>query len=77
MDSVDTELIKAIETRLHVTATESSKISELNLDSIKTADFLSELEYEFDVRFDQDVFDVETVADLAAYIRERLPEPSQ
>ncbi|MDH3316723.1 MAG: acyl carrier protein [Gammaproteobacteria bacterium] len=77
MDSIETELIMVIEARLRVNTTVSSKISELNLDSIKTADFLSELEDEFDVRFDQDVFEVETIADLAAYIRERLRETSQ
>lgn len=77
MESIETELVKVIKSRLHVTAAISSKISELNLDSIKTADFLSELESEFDVRFDQDVFEVETIADLAEYIRDRLPETSE
>ncbi len=77
MESIETELVKVIKSRLHVNAAISSKISELNLDSIKTADFLSELESEFDVRFDQDVFEVETIADLAEYIRDRLPETSE
>ncbi len=76
MDRVETELVKLMETRLHVTPAMTSKLTELNLDSIKTADFLRELEFKFDVQFDQEVFELETVADLAAYIRERLTETS-
>jgi len=76
MDRVETELLRLMEARLHVTPELSSSLNELNLDSIKTADFLRELEFEFDVQFDQDVFELETVSDLAAYIRERLTETS-
>ncbi len=77
MDRVETELVRFIEARLRVTPAMSSKLTELNLDSIKTADFLRELEFKFDVRFDQDVFELETVGDLAAYIREQLTETSR
>lgn len=77
MDRVETELVNFIKARLHVTPAMSSKLTELNLDSIKTADFLRELEFEFDVRFDQDVFELDTVGDLATYIRDRLTEPSR
>ena len=76
MDRVETELVKLMEARLRVTPTLSSELTELNLDSIKTADFLRELEFEFDVTFDQDVFELDTVGDLAAYIRERVAETS-
>ena len=67
MDRVETELVKVIHARLHATPELSSRITDLNLDSIKTADFLRELEDEFD----------ETVADLAAYIRARRAESSE
>ena len=77
MDRVETELVKVIHARLHATPELSSRITDLNLDSIKTADFLRELEDEFDVTFDQDVFELETVADLAAYIRARRAESSE
>lgn len=76
MDPVETELLRLMEARLRVTPELNSTLTELNLDSIKTADFLRELEFEFDVQFDQDVFELETVADLAAYIRGRLTETS-
>ncbi|MDX1528014.1 MAG: phosphopantetheine-binding protein [Gammaproteobacteria bacterium] len=76
MDRVETELLRLMEARLRVTPELNSNLTELNLDSIKTADFLRELEYEFEVQFDQDVFELETVADLAAYIRRRLTETS-
>jgi len=69
MDRVETELVRVIHTRLRTAPELSSRITELNLDSIKTADFLRALEDEFDVTFDQDVFEVETIADLAACIR--------
>lgn len=77
MDRVETELIRLMGSRLRITPDLSSKLTELNLDSLKTADFLRELEYQFDVRFDQDVFELDTVGELVAYIRERLTEPSQ
>ncbi len=76
MDRVETELLRLMETRLRVTPELNSTLTDLNLDSIKTADFLRELEFEFDVQFDQDVFELETVADLAVYIRARLTETS-
>lgn len=76
MDRVETELLRLMEARLRVTPDLNSNLTELNLDSIKTADFLRELEFEFDVQFDQDVFELETVADLAVYIRARLTETS-
>ncbi len=76
MDRVETELLRLMETRLRVTPDLNSTLTDLNLDSIKTADFLRELEFEFDVQFDQDVFELETVADLAVYIRARLTETS-
>lgn len=77
MDRVETELIRLMESRLRITPDLSSKLTELNLNSLETADFLRELEYQFDVRFDQDVFELDTVGELAAYLRERLTEPSQ
>ncbi len=76
MDRVETKLLKLMEARLGVAPDLSSNLTELNLDSIKTADFIRELEFDFDVQFDQDVFELETVGDLAAYIRERLTETS-
>ncbi len=76
MDRVETELLRLMQARLGVTPEISSNLTELNLDSIKTADFLRELEFEFEVQFDQDVFELDTVGDLAAYIRERLTETS-
>ena len=76
MDRVETKLLRLMDSRLRVTPELSSNLTDLNLDSIKTADFLRELEFEFEVQFDQDVFELETVGDLAAYIRERLTETS-
>lgn len=76
MDKTERKLLSVIESRLGVTPKLSAGISELDLDSIKIADFVRELEDEFGVRFDQDVFEVETIAELAAYIRVRLAESS-
>jgi acyl carrier protein len=77
MDRVESKLLRAIDARLGATPELSSRITELNLDSIKTAEFLRELEDEFDVTFDQDVFELETIADLAAHIRARQTEYSE
>ncbi len=77
MDRVEAELLRVIHARYRITPDLSSRIADLNLDSIKTADFLRQLEDEFDVTFDQDVFEVETIADLATDIRGRLAESSE
>jgi acyl carrier protein len=77
MDRVETGLLRFIKARLWVTPAMSTKLTDLNLDSIKTADFFRELEVEFDVRFDRDVFGPDTVADPAAYVRERVTETSR
>lgn len=77
MDRVEAELLRVIHARYRITPDLSSNIADLNLDSIKIADFLRELEDEFDVAFDQDVFEVETIADLATDIRGRLAESSE
>ncbi len=77
MDRTETRLVEVLNARLGVTPKLSSRISELNLDSLRIFELISELEYEFEARFDQDVLELETIADLAAYIRERQPETSQ
>lgn len=37
------------------------------------AEFITELEDKFDIRVDQDIFDVDSIGALAAYIEIRLP----
>jgi acyl carrier protein len=59
-----------IQERLGVTVDGAHRLASLGLDSLALMDFVAGLEKEFRFRADQDLFDVETVAELAEYIRE-------
>ena len=71
MDEVETRLLKAINARLGASPALPDELTSLGVDSVKMADFIIAIEERFDIRVDQDIWDVETVAELAAYIRTR------
>lgn len=69
-DAVEQRLLALIQERLGVTVEASDRLTSLGVDSLALMDFVADLEKEFGFRGDQDLFDLETVAELAAYIRE-------
>jgi len=71
MDDVETRLLKGIDARLGASPALSDELASLGVDSVKMADFIMTIEEQFDIRVDQDIWDVETVGELAAYIRTR------
>lgn len=60
-----------IQERLGVAVAPADPITSLGVDSLALMDFVAVLEKEFCFRADQDIFDVETVGELADYIGER------
>ena len=72
-DSADIEarLLDTIHVRLGVDAGIDDRLDSLGVDSLRLADFVSDLEKAFGFRADQDIFDVETIRELAAYVHER------
>jgi len=69
-DDVEERLKALIQGRLGVAVEASDELTSLGVDSLALMDFVAGLEKEFGFRADQDLFDVETVAALADYIRE-------
>jgi len=43
----------------------------VGIDSVGMAEMTLELEKRYDIRVDETIFDVDTVADLVSYVRER------
>ncbi len=75
MDEVETRLLEAINARLGASPALPDALTSLGVDSVKMADFIITIEEQFDIRVDQDIWDVNTVGELAAYIRTRqLPD---
>ncbi len=71
MDDIETRLIEAIASRYRHAATPATRLASLGVDSLQMADLVGDLERRFGIEVDQDIFDVETVAQLASYLRER------
>jgi len=68
---IERRIIEAIRARLGREATPGDGLRDLGIDSIDMASFIGEIEDEFRIRVDAEIDDVETVADLAAYVAAR------
>ena len=68
-DALEQRLLELVERRLRVEATLDTPLTGLGVDSLRLADFVTDLERHFDLDADQDLFEVETLGELAAYIR--------
>ncbi len=75
-DDIEARLLASIRQRLHVQARIGDRLADLRVDSLRLAGFVTDLEKAFDIRADQDLFDVETLQELAHYIREKRRERS-
>ncbi|MDX1514277.1 MAG: acyl carrier protein [Gammaproteobacteria bacterium] len=72
---IQTHLLELVRARVGVALTAQDDLARIGLDSLAMADLVRELEDEFGVRFDQDVFEVTTISDLAVYIERLRPTP--
>ena len=71
MDDIESKLTQAIASRYHREVDADTPLSSLGVDSMQMADLVGDIETRFGIAVDQDIFDAETVRQLAAYIRER------
>lgn len=70
-DDVERRLLEWLEARRGRPVAADARLDALGIDSVEMAGVLRELEGAFDIRVDETVFDVDTVRDLARYVRER------
>jgi acyl carrier protein len=71
MDSIEIELRRALEEETGRRPRATDPLSDLGLDSLRMAELATRLEDQFGVRVDEELLDVDTVADLTHYIRSR------
>ena len=71
MDELQAALCDAIRERFGESAQADTRLAALGVDSMQMADLDELIERRFGVEVDQDLFEVETVAELADYIRAR------
>jgi len=69
-DALEQRLLALVHDRLGVAAQLHTPLTALGVDSLRLADFVTDLERHFDLDADQELFEVETLGELAAYIRE-------
>ena len=71
MDEVESALVEDIRRRYGRVVQSDTPLSTLGVDSMQMADLVGDIEREFGIEVDQDIFDAETVGELAAYVRGR------
>lgn len=70
-EHIEKRLLSAVNDELGVDAQPGDSLDRLGVDSLRLAEFVLELEKSFGFRADQDIFEVETLSELARYIEER------
>ncbi len=73
-DSIETEIIAALRRELRRDVCITDSLGSLALDSLRMAQLATELEARFRIRVDEELLDVETVEELAEYVRSRTEQ---
>ncbi len=71
MSSVETRLLEALAAQTGSAPRRCDDLAALGIDSVEMAGFIGELERQFDIRVDEEIFDVVTVEDLIRYVESR------
>jgi acyl carrier protein len=71
MDAVEETIITYLRQTVGGDPRPSDRLSLVGVDSVGMAELTFELEKRFGIRVDDDVLDLETISELATYIRER------
>jgi len=71
MNSIDTEIMQALSAELGKDVHATDSLGSLGMDSLRMVQLATELERRFGFRIDEELLDVETVKELAAYVRSR------
>lgn len=71
MDTIEIEIERALGKELRRRPRATDSLTSLGLDSLRMAELATRLESEFGIRVDEELLDVETVGELANYVRIR------
>ena len=73
-DSIETALVEALRRELGRDVCIADSLGSLGLDSLRMAQLATELETRFRFSVDEELLDVETVEELAEYVRSRTQD---
>ncbi len=71
MNSIETEIMQALNAELGRDVHATDSLNSLGIDSLRMVQLAAELERRFEFRVDEELLDVETVEELAVYVRSR------
>jgi acyl carrier protein len=71
MNPLEIELIQALSEEIGTDVRATDSLGSLGIDSLRMVQLATELERRFGFRVDEELLDVETVRELAAYVRSR------
>ena len=74
MDAIEEKLLASFEEKFGNKPELDDELSFLGVDSVGMAELTVEIERDFQIEVDDQIVNVDTVQDLAAYIRERAPK---
>ena len=74
-NSIEAEIVEALSQELGKDVDLAVSLGSLGIDSLRMAQLATELERRFDFRVDEELLDVETVKELAEYVRTRSEKP--
>ncbi len=74
MDAIEQQIVQTLQKELGRSVTPADSLGRLGIDSLRMAELASDLERRFGIRMDEELLDVETVAQLADYVRRRMPD---
>jgi len=69
---IEAYLIAVFRERYGIALAPSAELTQIGIDSVAMAELITGLEDKFGIRVDQDIFDVDSVSALAAYMEIRL-----
>ncbi len=71
MDSIESKLVAQLARKFGQQPDLDDRLSYIGVDSVGMAELTVEIEREFGIKVAEDIFGVDTVRELAAYIRQR------
>ena len=74
MDAIEQQIVQALQDELGRSVTPADSLGRLGIDSLRMAELASGLEHRFGFRADEELLDVNTVAQLADYVRRRVSD---
>ena len=76
MESIEDKLLASLAEKFGARPELSDELAFIGVDSVGMAELTVEIEKDFGIRVQDDIVNVDTVQDLANYVRERLDTPA-